>query len=74
MSPYHFHRLFKAVTGVTPKAWQQAFRARRLRETLANSETITDAVLAAGVNQTGQDAPPRRKARAAIPSAASAFR
>lgn len=48
LSPYHFHRLFKSVTGMTPKAWQLAFRARRLRNTLAVSETVTDAVLAAG--------------------------
>ncbi|STV14428.1 ADA regulatory protein / Methylated-DNA-protein-cysteine methyltransferase [Klebsiella pneumoniae] len=24
MSPFHFHRLFKSVTGMTPKAWQQS--------------------------------------------------
>ncbi|SCC63444.1 bifunctional DNA-binding transcriptional regulator/O6-methylguanine-DNA methyltransferase Ada [Kosakonia oryziphila] len=48
ISPYHFHRLFKSVTGMTPKAWQQAFRAQRLRNTLAKSDTVTDAVLAAG--------------------------
>lgn len=48
LSPYHFHRLFKSVTGMTPKAWQLAFRARRLRNTLAVSETVTDAVLAVG--------------------------
>ncbi len=48
ISPYHFHRLFKSATGMTPKAWQQAFRARRLRSTLTESETVTDAVLAAG--------------------------
>jgi AraC family transcriptional regulator of adaptative response/methylated-DNA-[protein]-cysteine methyltransferase len=34
MSPFHFHRLFKSVTGMTPKAWQQA-RASRLRSALA---------------------------------------
>lgn len=48
VSSYHFHRLFKSVTGMTPRAWQQAWRARRLRETLASSETVTGAVLAAG--------------------------
>jgi AraC family transcriptional regulator of adaptative response/methylated-DNA-[protein]-cysteine methyltransferase len=48
VSPYHFHRLFKSVTGMTPRAWQQAWRARKLRETLTTSESITDAVLAAG--------------------------
>jgi AraC family transcriptional regulator of adaptative response/methylated-DNA-[protein]-cysteine methyltransferase len=48
VSPFHFHRLFKSVTGVTPKAWQQAWRARRLREALSHGESVTDAALAAG--------------------------
>ncbi len=41
MSPFHLHRLFKATTGMTPKAWQQAWRARRLRELLAKGESVT---------------------------------
>lgn len=48
ISPYHFHRLFKSVTGVTPKAWQQAWRARRLRGALAEGATVTDAIHNAG--------------------------
>lgn len=48
LSPFHFHRLFKSVTGMTPKAWQQAWRARRLREALGQGEKITDAALSAG--------------------------
>lgn len=48
VSPYHFHRLFKSVTGITPKAWQQAWRARRLRDSLSDGEPVTQAVLAAG--------------------------
>ena len=48
LSPFHFHRLFKSVTGMTPKAWQQAWRARRLREALGQGEKVTPAVLAAG--------------------------
>ncbi|WP_253383323.1 bifunctional DNA-binding transcriptional regulator/O6-methylguanine-DNA methyltransferase Ada [unidentified bacterial endosymbiont] len=47
-SPFHFHRLFKSVTGMTPKAWQQAAREQRLRRALADGEKITDAVLGAG--------------------------
>lgn len=47
-SPFHFHRLFKSVTGMTPKAWQQAAREHRLRSALAQGDKITDAVLAAG--------------------------
>ena len=34
LSPFHLHRLFKAETGLTPKAYASAFRARRLREGL----------------------------------------
>lgn len=48
ISPYHLHRQFKSVTGMTPKAWQQSFRARRLRTSLAQGEPVTDAVLNAG--------------------------
>lgn len=44
MSPFHLHRLFKASTGMTPKGWQQAWRARRLREALAKGEPITAAI------------------------------
>src|SRR5512147_2681806 len=29
LSPYHFHRVFKAVTGVTPRAYAMAHRAGR---------------------------------------------
>ncbi|MBW0073613.1 bifunctional DNA-binding transcriptional regulator/O6-methylguanine-DNA methyltransferase Ada [Escherichia coli] len=48
MSPFHLHRLFKATTGMTPKAWQQTWRARRLRESLAKGESVTTSILNAG--------------------------
>jgi len=48
MSPFHFHRLFKQVTGLTPHAWQQALRAKRLREQLTEGEQVTRAVFDAG--------------------------
>lgn len=49
MSPFHFHRLFKAETGLTPKAYATAFRASRLRQELnAASGTVTDAIYEAG--------------------------
>jgi len=51
MSPFHFHRLFKAETGLTPKAYGSAFRARRLRQELSVPEaSITDAIYGAGFN------------------------
>lgn len=51
MSPAHFHRIFKAETGLTPKAYIAALRARRLREQLGTSkQTVTDAIYGAGFN------------------------
>ena len=34
LSPHHFHRVFKSVTGVTPKAYAAARRAERTRRAL----------------------------------------
>jgi AraC family transcriptional regulator, regulatory protein of adaptative response / methylated-DNA-[protein]-cysteine methyltransferase len=50
MSAFHFHRIFKAETGLTPKGYANAFRARRLRGELAAPGTITDAIYDAGFN------------------------
>lgn len=51
MSPFYFHRVFKAATGLTPKAYATAYRARRLREELnAAGGTVTDAIYGAGFN------------------------
>ncbi|WP_019601439.1 bifunctional DNA-binding transcriptional regulator/O6-methylguanine-DNA methyltransferase Ada [Teredinibacter turnerae] len=51
MSPYHFHRTFKAETGLTPKAYSSAFRANKLREQLQQAQgSITDAIYDAGFN------------------------
>ncbi|MBF8746585.1 MULTISPECIES: bifunctional DNA-binding transcriptional regulator/O6-methylguanine-DNA methyltransferase Ada [Pseudomonas putida group] len=51
VSPFHLHRLFKAETGLTPKAYAMAFRARRLRERLGEGQgSVTDAIYDAGYN------------------------
>jgi AraC family transcriptional regulator of adaptative response/methylated-DNA-[protein]-cysteine methyltransferase len=54
LSAFHFHRLFKAETGLTPKAYANAFRARRLRSALdapsGADGSITDAIYDAGFN------------------------
>ncbi len=50
MSPYHFHRVFKAVAGVTPKAYAAAHRANRVRDGLSRGERVTDAIFDAGYN------------------------
>lgn len=43
LSTFHFHRIFKAVTGVTPRAYAAEARARRLREALAEGDAARDA-------------------------------
>jgi AraC family transcriptional regulator of adaptative response/methylated-DNA-[protein]-cysteine methyltransferase len=48
LSPSHFHRVFRAVTGLTPGAYAAAARARRLRAALPASRTVTEAIYAAG--------------------------
>ncbi|MFU1912427.1 bifunctional DNA-binding transcriptional regulator/O6-methylguanine-DNA methyltransferase Ada [Bordetella avium] len=50
VSAYHFHRVFKAATGLTPRTYAQAHRARRLRQQLDQSGNVTDALYAAGFN------------------------
>ncbi|MFM0229886.1 bifunctional DNA-binding transcriptional regulator/O6-methylguanine-DNA methyltransferase Ada [Paraburkholderia sediminicola] len=51
ISTFHFHRLFKAETGLTPKAYASASRARRLREELSTpNASVTDAIYGAGFN------------------------
>ncbi|GAA5232731.1 bifunctional DNA-binding transcriptional regulator/O6-methylguanine-DNA methyltransferase Ada [Verticiella sediminum] len=51
MSPFHFHRVFKSETGLTPKAYATAYRARKLREELnAAGGSVTDAIYDAGFN------------------------
>ena len=50
MSTFHLHRIFKAVTGVTPKAYAMAHRTRLVRAQLMHSPSITDAIYGAGYN------------------------
>lgn len=50
LSTFHFHRLFRAETGLTPKAYADAYRAHRLRQELNGPGTVTDAIYGAGFN------------------------
>ncbi len=54
MSRFHFHRTFKNLTGLTPKAYATAHRARRIREELPHAGTVTDAIYGAGFNSNGR--------------------
>ncbi len=50
MSVYHFHRVFKSIAGVTPKAYAVAHRAKRVRGELLRGGKVTDAIYNAGYN------------------------
>src|SRR5215208_5815322 len=54
LSESYFHRLFKTVTGVTPKAYAAARRAARVREQLRRTGTVTQAIYEAGFNSNGR--------------------
>jgi AraC family transcriptional regulator of adaptative response/methylated-DNA-[protein]-cysteine methyltransferase len=54
LSPYHFHRVFKTATGLTPKAYAVAHRNRRMREALNGANTVTEAIYEAGFNSSGR--------------------
>ena len=54
LSRFHFHRLFKTVTGVTPKAYADQHRAERVRDELVRADTVTNAIYGAGFNSNGR--------------------
>jgi AraC family transcriptional regulator of adaptative response/methylated-DNA-[protein]-cysteine methyltransferase len=54
MSAWHFHRVFKAVTGLTPKAYASAHRANLIRKSLNGGGTVTDAIYEAGYNSSSR--------------------
>jgi AraC family transcriptional regulator, regulatory protein of adaptative response / methylated-DNA-[protein]-cysteine methyltransferase len=53
-SPSYFHRMFKASTGLTPKAYSAGHRAKKVRESLETGTSVTDAIYAAGFNSSGR--------------------
>lgn len=60
LSPWQFHRLFRRVTGVTPKGYARAWRARRLRQGLEEGAAVTEALYDAGFGSSSrlyEDAP-----------------
>ncbi len=51
MSSFHFHRVFKSITGLTPKSFRAAHRAKRIRDRLGEAtSSVTEAIYAAGFN------------------------
>ena len=54
VSVSHLHRMFRAVTGLTPRAYASAHRGSRLRATLATSPSVTEAIYEAGFGSSGR--------------------
>jgi len=54
LSTFHLHRVFKAITGLTPKQYAAAHRTRRVKAELGRSTTVTEAIYEAGYNSNGR--------------------
>jgi AraC family transcriptional regulator of adaptative response/methylated-DNA-[protein]-cysteine methyltransferase len=54
LSPHHFHRVFRQVTGVTPGAYVRAIRHKRMQAALASAPSVTDAIHDAGFNSSSR--------------------
>ena len=54
LSPFHFHRIFRSITGVTTKAYAVAHRQKRVRVNLKNAASVTEAIYGSGFNSSGR--------------------
>ncbi|TMQ27893.1 MAG: bifunctional DNA-binding transcriptional regulator/O6-methylguanine-DNA methyltransferase Ada [Nitrospirae bacterium] len=54
VSASHFHRLFRQIIGLTPRAYAAAQREKRVRHKLGRSHTVTEAIYDAGYNSNGR--------------------
>ncbi|QSF54796.1 bifunctional DNA-binding transcriptional regulator/O6-methylguanine-DNA methyltransferase Ada [Brevundimonas fontaquae] len=54
LSSSYFHRVFRSVTGVTPRDYAVAHRSRKVRDQLGRSNSITEAIYDAGFNSSGR--------------------
>ncbi len=54
LSPFHFHRLFKRIVGLTPREYAAACRERRVRDELRRRPTVTEAIMEAGYQSSGR--------------------
>jgi len=53
-SASYFHRMFKAITGLTPKDYAAAYRAAKVRQGLESGNSVTEAIYDAGFNSSGR--------------------
>ena len=54
ISPAHFHRLFRRIAGVTPRAYAAGARQRRVQDGLGAASSVTAAIYDSGFNSSGR--------------------
>ena len=54
LSPHHFHRTFKRIAGVTPRAYAAARRQERVQESLEVGTGVAESLYGAGFNSSGR--------------------
>lgn len=54
LSTYHFHRVFKQTTGLTPKEYQRSLQTARVTAALKEADTVTAAIYDAGFNSSSR--------------------
>jgi len=54
VSGFHLHRVFKAITGVTPREYAAAHRGERVRQELGRAGSVTAAIYESGYNSNGR--------------------
>jgi len=54
VSAFHLHRMFKAITGVTPREYAAAHRGERVRKELGRAGSVTAAIYESGYNSNGR--------------------
>lgn len=54
MSPFHFQKTFKKITGLTPKQYEMACKKDKFKDSLKNNHSITQAIYNSGHNSTSQ--------------------
>lgn len=68
LSPYHFHRLFKKIVGVTPKQYATRHQSQRFLKILKSSSSVTDAIYSSGYGSSGSAYDKKRDHLAMKPS------
>ncbi|MBS1104021.1 bifunctional DNA-binding transcriptional regulator/O6-methylguanine-DNA methyltransferase Ada [Gluconobacter sp. Dm-62] len=54
LSPTYFQRVFRRITGLSPRQYGEACRAERLRDALRSAATVTEAIYASGYSSSSR--------------------